>query len=168
MSSKPSALIVGAGFGLSASLARLLHREGYGLHLAARNISKLGDLASETGAVVHETDASQPDQVAALFDAIDEALYVVVYNPSRRVRGPVTDVDPEEVRQAIDVTAFGAFLVGQQAARRMLAQKPKNGCRGTILFTGASAGVKGFPQSATFAMGKFAQRGLSQSMSRES
>ncbi len=163
----PVALIVGAGPGLSASLARRLHSEGYDIHLAARDMPKLADLAAETGAVIHETDASKTEQVAALFDAIDGALDVVVYNPSQRVRGAITDVDPEEVRKAIDVTAFGAFLVGQQAARRMLVQDPVDGCRGTILFTGASAGVKGFPQSAPFAMGKFAQRGLAQSMSRE-
>jgi NAD(P)-dependent dehydrogenase (short-subunit alcohol dehydrogenase family) len=78
------------------------------------------------------------------------------------VRGPIADLDPAEVARTIEVTAFGAFLVGQQAARRML---PRGA--GTIMFTGASAGVKGYPQSAPFAMGKFALRGLAQSMARE-
>ena len=92
---------------------------------------------------------------------------VAIYNPSARVRGPLVDIDPEDARRAVEVTAFGSFLMGQAAARRMLASDPVDGKRGTILFTGASAGVKGFPQSASFAMGKFAQRGLAQSMSRE-
>jgi NAD(P)-dependent dehydrogenase (short-subunit alcohol dehydrogenase family) len=104
----------------------------------------------------------------ALVAGLPGRLSVAVYNPSARVRGPLTDLDPEEVRRAIDVTAFGAFLAGQAAAARMLAQEPDSqGCRGTILFTGASAGVKGFARSAAFAMGKFAQRGLAQSMARE-
>ena len=98
---------------------------------------------------------------------VDGRLDVVVHNPSARTRGPVAELDPEAVRRALEVTAFGAFLVGQRAAARMLEQDPFDGARGTVLFTGASAGVKGFPQSAPFAMGKFAQRGLSQSMSRE-
>lgn len=162
-----SALIVGAGAGLSASLARLLRAEGYGIHLAARDAEKLSGLAGETDAVVHTCDASDPAQVAALFEAVPDPLRVAIYNPSARVRGPFVELDVEAVKKSVDVTAYGAFLVGQQAARRMLTQDPEEGCRGTILMTGASAGVKGFPQSATFAMGKFAQRGLAQSMSRE-
>ncbi len=162
-----NALIVGAGSGLSASLARLLSSNGYSIVLAARNTDKLAGLADETGARLVACDASEPDSVNALFSRLDQPLRVVIYNPSARQRGPIADLDPAEVRHALDVTAFGAFLVGQQAARVMLGQKPKDGVRGTILFTGASAGVKGFPQSAPFAMGKFAQRGLAQSMSRE-
>jgi len=94
-------------------------------------------------------------------------LRVACYKPSARQRGPIIELDPETVRKAVEVTAYGAFLLGQAAARRMLAQEPMNNRRGTILFTGASAGVKGFPLSAPFAMGKFAQRGLAQSMARE-
>lgn len=165
--SKQTALIVGVGDGLSASLARLLSRQGYGLVLAARNIDKISDLANETHAVTVACDASAPGAVADLFAGIDGPLRVAIYNPSARQRGPITELDPEEVRRALEITAFGAFLVGQAAARTMLSQEPENGVRGTILFTGASAGVKGFPQSAPFAMGKFAQRGLAQSMSRE-
>ncbi len=155
----PNALIVGVGPGLSASLARLLSREGYGVALASRRAPAA--LAAEVGGTAHACDASDPAQVAALFDAVPDAE-LVVYNPSARVRGPVTDLDPAAVRDALMVTAYGAFLVAQQAARRMLAAG-----RGTILLTGASAGVKGFARSATFAMGKFALRGLSQSLSRE-
>jgi NAD(P)-dependent dehydrogenase (short-subunit alcohol dehydrogenase family) len=164
---KPIAVIVGVGSGLSASLARLLAAEGYDLVLGARDAAKLSDLVAETGARVESVDATDTGAIAALFDSLPKPPEVAIYNPSARVRGPIAELDPEEVRKAVDVTAFGAFLVGQAAARRMLAATPKEGVRGTILFTGASAGVKGFPQSATFAMGKFAQRGLAQSMARE-
>ncbi|MEM9331282.1 MAG: SDR family NAD(P)-dependent oxidoreductase [Pseudomonadota bacterium] len=164
---KPTALIIGVGDGLSASLARLLHSEGYHLHLSARNGAKLESLAKEIDARVSECNASDPSSVNALFEAIGNRLDVMIYNPSGRVRGPLVDLDPEEVRTAIEVTAYGAFLAGREAAKIMLDQDFKEGKRGTILFTGASAGVKGFPQSAPFAMGKFAQRGLSESMSRE-
>jgi NAD(P)-dependent dehydrogenase (short-subunit alcohol dehydrogenase family) len=91
---------------------------------------------------------------------------VVVYNPSVRLSGPLIDLDPAEVARALSVTAFGGFLVGQQAARRLLA-KAGDGVKGAILFTGASASVKGYARSAPFAMGKFALRGLAQSMARE-
>ena len=164
---QPQALIVGVGDGLSASLARLLHREGYRLILAARNVDKIGTLAGDTGAQVVVCDAARGEDVKRLFGAIDGRLDVAIYNPSARQRGPLTELDPEAVRHAIEVTAFGAFLVGQAAAQKMEAQVEENGQRGTILFTGASAGVKGFPQSAPFAMGKFAQRGLAESMARE-
>ena len=164
---QPQALIVGVGDGLSASLARLLHREGYRLILAARNVDKIGTLAGDTGAQVVVCDAARSEDVKRLFGAVDGRLDVAIYNPSARQRGPLTELDPEAVRHAIEVTAFGAFLVGQAAAQKMEAQAEENGQRGTILFTGASAGVKGFPQSAPFAMGKFAQRGLAESMARE-
>ena len=163
----PIAVIIGVGSGLSASLARLLSNEGYALVLAARNTDKFKDLTEETGATAVSLDGSDPASVAALFEGLESAPDVVVYNPSARVRGPLAELDPEGVRHAIEITAFGAFLAGQAAAKRMLASEPKNGVRGTILFTGASAGVKGFAQSAPFAMGKFAQRGLAQSMARE-
>ena len=155
------ALIVGTGPGLSASFARLLAAEGYAVAVAARRTDKLASLAAETGAALHECDASDPAQVATLFERAGEAE-VVLYNASNRVRGAVAELDPADVSRALQITAFGAFLVAQQAARRMLAAG-----RGTILLTGATAGVKGFPNSAAFAMGKFALRGLAQSMARE-
>ncbi|MFC7690796.1 SDR family NAD(P)-dependent oxidoreductase [Paeniroseomonas aquatica] len=142
------ALIIGAGDGLSAALARRLAREGYAVALAARDIAKLAALAAETGASRHATDAADPAAMAALFAAEGDAE-VVVYNPSYRTRGPIAGLDPAEVQKSLQVCAFGAFLAVQQAARRMLAAG-----RGTILLTGASAGVKGFPLSAPFAMGK--------------
>lgn len=157
----PHALIAGAGEGFSASLARLLAREGFQLALAARNVAKLAGLAAEIGATTHACDVTDRAQVEALFAALPEPE-VVVANPSYRVRGPFAELDPDEVQKTLQVTAFGAFLVAQQAAKRML---PRG--RGTIVLTGASAGVKGYPQSAPFAMGKFALRGMAQAMARE-
>ena len=159
------ALIVGAGRGLSASLARLLTREGLTVTLAARDTAKLESLCKETGARAIRCDAQDEVEVAQLFDEIDRlgsSPDVVVYNASARTRAPLAELVPADVRRALQVTAYGAFLVAQQAARRML---PKG--RGAILFTGASASVKGYPRSASFAMGKFAVRGLAQSMARE-
>lgn len=163
---KPIAVIVGVGDGLSASLARTLNAK-YHLVLAARSPDKIAALAKELDADVKQLDGSDPVAVAQLFDSLKTAPRVAIYNPSARVRGALVDLDPEAVRKAIEVTAFGAFLTGQAAAKRMLQADMIDGKRGTILFTGASAGVKGFPKSATFAMGKFAQRGLAQSMARE-
>lgn len=159
------ALIVGAGSGLSAALARVLARAGYRCVLAARNTEKLAALADEIDAEVVACDASEPNQVEALFDRIDalpEPLAVAVYNASARARGPLVDLVPTEVERALRTTAFGGFLVAQAAVRRMLVAGT-----GTVLFTGASASVKGYAQSAPFAMGKFALRGLAQSMARE-
>ena len=159
------ALIVGAGSGLSASLARLLSRNNLQVALAARNPDRLAALCAETGAASFACEASEPEEVAGLFDAVVASLGepdVVIYNASARAGGPFVDLIPEAVARAIAVSAFGGFLVGQQAARLMV---PAG--RGTILFTGASASVKGYPQSAAFAMGKFALRGLAQSMARE-
>ena len=161
------ALIIGAGSGLSASLARQLHARGHDLVLGARNTDKLADLAAETGACTVALDGSDPASVDALFASLDGRLSVAIYNPSARQRGAIADLDPEEVRRAIEITAFGSFLMGRAAAKVMQDQDVVDGRRGTILFTGASAGVKGFARSAPFAMGKFAQRGLAQSMARE-
>ena len=160
-----SVLIVGAGSGLSAALARQCHAAGMQVALAARDGEKARAVAQETGASLHRCDASSIEDVAALFAALDASIGtpdLVVYNPSARLRGPVTELDPEATRAAIETTCFGAFLVAQQAARRMLARGS-----GSILFTGASAGVKGFANSSVFAMGKFGLRGLAQSLARE-
>lgn len=165
--SSGTAVLIGAGLGLSASLARRLHARGHDLVLAARDASKLADLVSETGARAVAMDGTDPDAMTALFSEISGPIRVAIYHPSARQRGPVAELDPAEVRRALDVTAFGAFLMGREAAGRMLANQTVDGRKGTILFTGASAGVKGFPNSAPFAMGKFAQRGLAQSMARE-
>jgi NAD(P)-dependent dehydrogenase (short-subunit alcohol dehydrogenase family) len=159
-----SALIVGAGSGLSASLARVFAKAGLKVALAARSTDKLTALAKETGAKTYACDASNGAQVDKLFAALDAvgSPDVVVYNASYRTRGPFVELVAADVEKAIAVSAFGAFLVGQAAAKRML---PK--AHGAIFFTGASASVKGYAQSAPFAMAKFALRGLAQSMARE-
>ncbi|AZN98377.1 SDR family NAD(P)-dependent oxidoreductase [Mesorhizobium sp. M9A.F.Ca.ET.002.03.1.2] len=158
------AVIAGAGPGLSASLAHLLAKEGFRVVLAARNVGKLSALVDETGALAVETDVADAASVENLFDVADKAgpLSLVVFNASGRTRGPIADLDPEAVRQALLVGAYGGFLVGQQAARRLLSRGS-----GSILFTGATASVKGFAGSAGFAMPKFGLRGLAQSMARE-
>jgi NAD(P)-dependent dehydrogenase (short-subunit alcohol dehydrogenase family) len=158
-------LIVGAGAGLSASLARLFAREGMQVALAARNPGKLAALSAETGARAYACDAVKAEDVQRLYRDIESdigAPDVVVYNASARARGALVDLAAADVMRAIEVSAFGGFLVAQEAVRRML---PKG--RGAVLFTGASASIKGYPQSAPFAMGKFALRGLAQSMARE-
>ncbi len=160
-----TALIVGAGAGLSASLARALAKDGVKVALAARSTGDLDALAKETGARAFACDASQRGEVEKLFAELDGAFgapEIVIYNASYRTRGPLVELDPAEVEKSIAVSAYGGFLVAQQAARRMLAKG-----RGVVLFTGASASVKGYAQSAPFAMGKFALRGLAQSMARE-
>ena len=160
-----SALIVGAGSGLSAALARAFSKAGMKVALAARSAAKLAEFVQETGCKAFTCDAAKRDEVAKLFADLDAAKMtpdVVVYNASYRTRGPFVELDPIEVAKAIEITAFGGFLVAQAAVKRML---PRG--HGAILFTGASASVKGYAQSAPFAMGKFALRGLAQSMARE-
>jgi|SRR6185312_9154729 len=159
------ALIVGAGQGLSASLARALIGRGIDVALAARDIEKLRAFADDSGARVFQADAQREGDVDRLFAEVERQIGspdIVVYNASARVRGPIATLDAGAVRNSLLVTAFGAFLVAQHAAARMLPNK-----HGAILFTGASASVKGYAQSAPFAMGKFAVRGLAQSMARE-
>ncbi|GAA6616128.1 SDR family NAD(P)-dependent oxidoreductase [Scytonema sp. NUACC26] len=160
-----TALIVGAGSGLSASLARLFAAEGIKVALAARRIDKLSLLSQEIGSVSFACDASKPDEVNQLFSDVEQKLgvpTVVVYNPSLRIAAPLIELDPIEVAKSLEITAYGGFLVAQAAAKRMLALGG-----GAIFFTGASASVKGYPRSAPFAMGKFALRGLAQSIARE-
>ena len=160
-----NALIVGSGSGLSASLARLFAKSGLKVALAARKPEKLDGLVKETGARVYTCDASRREYVSALFKSATRdlgSLDLVVYNPSYRTRGPLIELDPIEVEKTLMVTCYGGFLVGQAAARLMLERG-----HGSILFTGASASVKGYARSAPFAMGKFGLRGLAQSMARE-
>ena len=161
-----TALIVGAGSGISASFARQLAAKRYRVALAARDTAKLAALAKEIGATVHACDAADPASVDALFAATDaafpEGLDVCLFNASARAPGPIVDVDRAQAEKALAISAYGGFLVAQAAARHMV---PRGS--GTILLTGASASVKGYPHSAVFAMGKFALRGLAQSMARE-
>jgi len=157
-----SALIVGAGSGLSAAIARLCAHDGMAVALAARNTDKLGGLADEIGATTHVCDVVDPQAVDRLFADLDGVPDLVVYNPSARERGPLVELDRERVARALMITCYGGFLVGQAAAKAML---PRGS--GSIQFTGASASVKGYARSASFAMGKFGLRGLAQSMARE-
>jgi NAD(P)-dependent dehydrogenase (short-subunit alcohol dehydrogenase family) len=160
-----TALIVGVGGGLSASLARTFKKAGMTIALAARRAAELAPLAKEVGGKAFACDATKPAEVAKLFADVEAAFGapdVVVYNASYRTRGPVIELDPAEVEKSLIVTAFGGFLVAQEAVKRMLPHG-----HGAILFTGASASVKGYAQSAPFAMGKFALRGLAQSLARE-
>jgi NADP-dependent 3-hydroxy acid dehydrogenase YdfG len=160
-----NALIIGAGHGLSASVARLFAAQGINIGMAARNAEKLNALADEIGAHTYSCDTTDPDAVSGLFNAFDADIGspdILVYNPNVMIRGQITEVDPVGTKNAIMVSAYGAFLAAQQAAIRML-----EAGSGTMLFTGASAGIKGYPKSAPFAMGKFALRGLCQSLARE-
>lgn len=159
------ALVVGAGPGLSASVARKLAERGTRVALAARRLERIEAIAEGLGGRAFACDAGEAGEVADLFATIEAELGApdfVLYNASARARGPFADLAAEDVDRALRVSAYGGFLVGQQAARRMLAAGG-----GAIFFTGASASVKGYPQSAAFAMGKFALRGLTQAMARE-
>ena len=160
-----SVLIVGAGSGLSASLAHLCASKGMKVVLAARNIEKLKHLKKETGAYTIKCDATNVKSVTNLFKKTDKIIgapNLVVYNPSKSLGGSIVDLDPKKAHEAINITCYGGFLVAQQAAKRMLKKKS-----GSILFTGATASIKGFPKSSVFAMGKFGLRGLAQSLARE-
>jgi len=160
-----TALIVGVGAGLSASLARAFAKAGLGVGIAARRAGELEPLAREVGGKAFACDATRRADVTKLFADMEASLGspdVVVYNASYRTRGPFVDLDPAEVARTIEVTAFAGFLVAQEAIKRML---PRH--HGAVLLTGASASVKGYAQSAPFAMGKFALRGLAQSLARE-
>ena len=158
------ALIVGAGSGLSAALARAFAKDGLAVALMARTPDKLGALAAETGAQVFACDASRRADVERLFADLDQqgAPDVVAYNASYRVRGPFIELDADEVEKSLRVSALAGFFVAQAAARRMVPRR-----HGALFFTGASASQKGYAQSAPFAMGKFALRGLAQSLARE-
>jgi len=160
-----SVLIVGVGSGLSASLARLCASKSMKIVLAARNIEKLEDLINETNADAYACDSSNIESVENLFKEMDKKIGIpnlVIYNPSARIKGGITELDAKKTQDAINVTCFGAFLVAKEAAKRMIKRKS-----GSIFFTGASAGIKGFANSSVFAMGKFGLRGLAQSLARE-
>ena len=160
-----SVLIVGVGSGLSASLARLCASKDMKVALAARNIDKLHDLKEEINAQTYKCDSSDIESVSNLFKETDKTIgtpNLVIYNPSVRLKGSITELDPKQTQKAINVTCFGAFLVAQEASKRMLKRKS-----GSIFFTGASASIKGFTNSSVFAMGKFGLRGLAQSLARE-
>ena len=161
-----SVLIVGAGSGLSASLARLFSLNKMKVVMASRNIQKLNQIKNEIKGEAFECDASNVESVSNLFKQLDKIIgtpNLVIYNASSRPKkASVIDLDPLETQKSINISCFGAFLVAQEAAKRMLKRKS-----GSIFFTGATAGIKGFANSSAFAMGKFGLRGLAQSLARE-
>tara|TARA_R110000744_G_scaffold287475_3_gene398615 strand:+ start:2385 stop:3074 length:690 start_codon:yes stop_codon:yes gene_type:complete len=162
---KKNVLIVGAGNGLSASLTHLFITKGFNTILACRNINKIQKLCNDTGAHPFCCDVSNKKEVDALFSYIDEefkTIDIVVYNAGIYERGSIIQVSEQAVKTSLMTNAYGAFLIAQEASKRMI-----NAGQGSMLFTGASAGVKGYAKSAPFAMGKFALRGLCQSLARE-
>lgn len=171
------ALIVGGGPGISSSCARLFAESGMRVGVAARNPEKavLQSLEKIHGVRRYACDASEPAAVAQLFENVVQDIgtpRLVVHNIDGRVPGifrkNVVEADPAMALETLRNSAFSAFLVGQQAARLMLGNEPDaNGARGTIIFTNASAALKGFPSSGAFAMACHAKSGLAQSMARE-
>ena len=161
-----SILIIGAGQGLNESLACLCASKDIKVALAARNITKLDNLKKEINAETYQCDTSDIESVSNLFEETDKSIGIpnlVIYNASSRPKkSSVVELDPIETQKSINITCFGAFLVAQEAAKRMLKRKS-----GSIFFTGATGGVKGFANSSVFAMGKFGLRGLAQSLARE-
>ena len=161
-----SVLIIGAGSGLSSSLARLCTSKKMKVILAARNIDKIKNLKKEINAETYQCDSSNIKSVSNLFKELDKSIgtpNLVIYNASSRpLKNSITELNPKQTQEAINITCFGAFLVAQEAAKRMLKRKS-----GSIFFTGATAGIKGFANSSVFAMGKFGLRGLAQSLARE-
>ena len=161
-----SVLIVGTGPGLGSSLARLCASKSMKVVLASWNFEKLKDLKKEIEAETFVCDASNVKDVSNLFKQTDKLIGIpnlVIYNASSSPKkNSVVELDPIETQKSINITCFGAFLVAQEAAKRMLKRKS-----GSIFFTGATAGVKGFANSSVFAMGKFGLRGLAQSLARE-
>lgn len=159
------AFIIGAGAGISGAFASKLQSQGYKVAVAARNMNRLKELAQSINALPLEVDAGDPSSIELAFAKVEDLLGVpdvVLYNPSARIRGDLLTLNIDKAADAIKVTAIGALAAAQSAAKRML---PRG--RGTILFTGATAGIKAFPQSSVFAMGKFALRGLAQSLAKE-
>src|SRR6184192_3025484 len=171
------ALIVGGGPGISSSCARLFAESGMRVGVAARNPEKavLETLEKSHGVRRYACDASDPAAVEQLFGNVVRDIgtpRLVVHNIDGRVPGifrkNVIEADPVMALETLRNSAFSAFLVGQQAARHMLGNKPnRSGAKGTIIFTNARAALKGFPLSGAFAMACHAKSGLAQCMARE-
>ena len=162
---KKSALIIGAGKGISGAFAKELYNNGYEICLASRNIKNFESIAKEISAVSLQVDCAKEKSICNLFNEVEKKIgipNVVLYNPSARVRGKINEINISQVKEAVNITVLGAFVTAQEAAKRMVPQK-----KGAIFFTGATASIKGFPESSVFAMGKFALRGLAQSLYRE-
>jgi NAD(P)-dependent dehydrogenase (short-subunit alcohol dehydrogenase family) len=165
----PVALVIGAGENLGAAIARRFAREGFHV-VATRRRGDLGALAAaieRAGGVctpIH-CDARDEDETARLFARVEDAIgpiRVLVFNVGGNVRFPIAETTARVYRKVWEMCAFAGFLAGREAARRMAARG-----EGTILFTGATASVRGASGYAAFAGGKHALRALAQSMARE-
>lgn len=161
-----AAVIVGVGPGLGASLARRFAAGGYRTAIVARTRETVEDIAKGIdGAVPFVLDGTDSDAVVDLFDRVESEIApveVAVYNASGRVKKSILDIAGKEFELAWRRSCFGGFLMGREAARRMMQRG-----RGSILFTGATASLKGYAESAAFAAGKFGLRAVAQSMARE-
>jgi len=163
-----TAVIVGVGPGLGSALVKTFSQYGYTVIAAARKASTLEGILgpSGRGAVIPvDFDATDPGQVEKLFSRVEaerDLLRVAIFNASTFQRSNVVDIDPEDFERSWRVGCFGGFLVGRAAARLM----EKQGS-GTILFTGATASLRGGAGFANLASPKFALRALAQSMARE-
>ena len=162
--------VVGAGVATGAAVARRFAREGYTACVARRNVEKLtalvGQIEAEGGkAVAYELDSTQEDQMVAVVEAIERdvgPIEVAVYNAAIGARFSIAEHPAADFERVWRVNAFGAFLMGREVARRM---EPRE--KGTILFTGATAALRGRSHLAAFAASKHALKALAQSMARE-
>ncbi len=163
--SKPVAIVVGVGPGLGASLVRRFSGEGIAVAMAARQSDRLAALAKEVGGKAYGCDATIETAVDDLFAAVERDLgrpALVVFNAGGYVRKPIAELSVSDVENTWRNNCLGGFLVGRAAARAMQAA-----AKGTIIFTGATAAMRGGVNFAAFAMGKFGLRALAQSMARE-
>ena len=162
---KPLALIVGVGPGLGAALARRFAAGGMTCAVAARHKEKLETLAREIAGLAYACDGTKEADIEGLFAAATKAggpPRLVVFNAGGYVAKPVAELSAAEVEACWRNSCLGGFLVGRAAARAMLPEG-----QGTIIFTGATASLRGSARFAAFAMGKFGLRALAQSMARE-
>jgi NAD(P)-dependent dehydrogenase (short-subunit alcohol dehydrogenase family) len=163
-------VIVGAGTGTGAEVAKSLVQRGYSVVLARRTVDALAPLVDEIesdggSAIAVETDAADENQVARLFEQAQSTFGppdFVLYNAAGFTMGSITETTSEQFEEMWRAASFGGFLVGREAARRMVPHS-----RGTILFTGATAAVKASASFSAFAAGKHGLRAVAQSMAKE-
>lgn len=163
-------VVFGVGPGLGASVSRRFAKAGYSIAMVARNLEKLLPLVKEINSlgvkgITIGADATVESDVLDVFARLEEEIgpvRVAVYNASLRIRKPILKITSEEFIDAWKLSCYGGFLVGREAAKYMVTRG-----KGSIFFTGATASVKGFSNSAAFAVGKFGLLGLAESMARE-
>jgi NAD(P)-dependent dehydrogenase (short-subunit alcohol dehydrogenase family) len=166
---KPTAIVVGVGAerGLGAALSRRFAREGHHVLVAGRTPDKVvqvvrGIVAAGGSAEAAPTDATREDEVVRLFDQAGAALDLAVFNAGNNLRADFREVTATQFEELWRIGCFAGFLVGREAARRLV---PLG--RGTIVFTGASASLRGKPNFAQFSAAKAGLRMIAQSMARE-